>query len=538
MRPYSVLFCAFVCAFVAGACDLFDPVESESALQEFTRAPLENLLDGAVSLTLNPSGINPLAAELAFQTREPARITIEVLGAEPVTYRAGGQATEHRIPVLGLYPGIENRIVLRVVGTGPEYALDTLRLATAPLPEFMPDIRIEKADRDQMEAGWTLSNLSIGKNSNYLSYPILFDSNGDIRWYLDLSSFGGMVAMTEPLANGNLLFLYGSAVYEYDMLGVEINRWDTPGYWTHHDVIEKPDGNLIVAVDKSGIGTVEDFIIEIDRASGAIVNEWDLRQVLDMKRRDLVSDEVDWFHMNAIWYDEGDDALIISGRNQGLVKVTRDNRLVWILAPHKGWGKAGPEADGHETAPFLLTAVDASGVPYPEPIQQGMEEAPDFRWSWGQHAPLLLPNGNLFAFDNGYRRYFTDGDHSFSRGVEYVIDEAAMTVRQVWQYGEERGSNYYSSIISDVDYLPETGNRLIMPGIIFTPAPHARVTEVTYPAGRVVFDANIRFANFYSNGTFAYGQFDLVYRSERMPLYPTEPSFVRSTRQRFLRNPL
>ena len=39
--------------------------------------------------------------------------------------------------------------------------------------------------------------------------------------------------------------------------------------------------------------------------------------------------------MNAIWHDENDNALAISGRNQGIVKVNWNNELQWILAPHK-----------------------------------------------------------------------------------------------------------------------------------------------------------------------------------------------------------
>ena len=94
-------------------------------------------------------------------------------------------------------------------------------------------------------------------------------------------------------------------------------------------------------------------------------------------------------------------------------------------------------------------------------------------------------------FDNGLSRNFETVGVPFSRGVEYEIDESAMTVRQVWQYGEERGPDYHSPIISDVDLLPSTGNRLIM----------------------------IHFNNLTSSGSLSWGDFDLVYRSERLSPY-------------------
>ncbi|MGI9173720.1 MAG: aryl-sulfate sulfotransferase [Rhodothermales bacterium] len=492
---------------------------SEVTFSANERVPIEALLDEPVTVTPNPNGTTPLAAEAVLRTKVPTRVTVQVLGERPLRHRFEELAEEHRVPILGLYPGTENRVEIRLTTSEQAVGVDTLLIATDSLPTFFPTVDIVQADTARMEDGWTLSGLSIAVEGVFHTYPIIFDVNGDVRWYADLSSINDMVLPVERFANGNLLLARGHTIYEQDMLGTEINRWELPGYWIHHDVIEKPDGNLIVAVDKDSFDTKEDHVVELDRTSGVVVNEWDLRQILDVHRRDYIENANDWFHMNAIWYSEPDDALIISGRNQGIVKVSRDNRLLWILAPHKGWGPAGPNAGGHETADFLLTAVDTGGAPYPEPVQQGDADALDFSWAWGQHAPLILPSGNLFVFDNGLQRHFSNSE-IFSRGVEYVIDEEAMTVQQAWQYGEERGPEFYSPIISDVDYLPATGNLLIMPGIVAALGPRAVVTEVTYPGKEVVFEASIQLKNRFGNGTLAWGQTDLVYRSERLPLYP------------------
>ncbi len=501
-----------LCWLGLGACGGDELVAPEAG-----EIPIEEILDGPVVITKDPNGVTPLAAEATFRTKVPVGVTIAVLGTEPLVHEFPGEATEHTIAILGLYPGIENRVELRLTDAGGLYAVDTLTISTDPLPEFFPSVEIVTAAGSGMEPGWTLSSLAIGDNGVFRSMPMMFDANGDVRWFMDLET---MVYMVERFANGNLLIGRDNTIYEYDMLGTEVHRWDIPGYTFHHDVIEKPDGNLVVAVRKLGLATSDDHVIEVDRNSGAIVNEWDLRQVLDVYRRDLVDDDVDWLHMNSVWYSAVDDALIISGRNQAVVKVTRDNELVWILAPHKGWGPAGPDADGHETSDFLLTAVDSDGNPYPDQVQQGDEGTSDFDWPWGQHAPMILPNGNLFMFDNGLTRSFSPDGPTYSRGVEYVIDESQMTVRQVWQYGEERGPEFYSVIISDVDLLPATGNRLIMPGIVFGADPRALVTEVTYPGKQVVFEAQIHFKNLLSSGNLSWGNFDLVYRSERLPLYP------------------
>ena len=95
------------------------------------------------------------------------------------------------------------------------------------------------------------------------------------------------------------------------------------------------------------------------------------------------------------------------GPDAGSGKGKPQNELVWIMAPHKGWGKAGINGDGFETSDYLLTAVDANGDPYPQNVQDGLVADPNFDWTWGQHASMLLPDGNLFVFDNGYNRHFT-----------------------------------------------------------------------------------------------------------------------------------
>ncbi len=497
---------------------------------------LPGLLASDITVTQNPYDIAPLTAEVTFQTKVPTQVSIEVLGEEPATHDFEGRSVEHRLPILGLYPDTTNRVIIRMTTARGQIDEDTFTVTTEPLPEFFPDIEIAAADRENMEEGWNLSQYSVNPSGlpvdtddqagrNLRGLPFMFDTNGDIRYYLDLAFLGGLAYEVGRLRNGNWIFGHDGVIYEYSVLGRRVNRWDIPGYLSHHEVTEKPNGNILTAVhkigtkNKDGGGTNGDHIIEIDRASGEILGEWDLRQVADVYRRSLVKDAFDWFHMNAIWYDETDDTLIISGRNQGLVKITKDNELVWILAPHQGWGKAGIGADKYETADYLLTAVDAQGTPYPEEVQQGTESAADFDWTWGQHAPLILPNSHLFAFDNGFMRHFTpNGPTSYSRGVEYVIDEEAMTVRQVWEYGAERGNEYFSPIISDVDYLEATGNRLIMPGIARVgDTPGAYVTEVSFPEGEVVFDAAIRFKGVFKTERF-FGE--IVYRSERLPLYP------------------
>jgi arylsulfate sulfotransferase len=519
---------------------------------------------GKVCTIVNPYGTAPLAAVIAISAETGiskagiGKVTITLTDADGgnETYAlpygtpeyeanygvpdiAGVSKDGIAIPVLGLRADTTTSVKAEIVDDASRRRFVheeriTARLESGerdPFRNGYPEIRVTTKSAAEMEPGMNLLSFSLGNKGRFVTRPIMIDASGAIRWVLRLDFLGDWASPVERLRNGNLVFGHGRYVYEYSMLGRRVNAWDIGryGYTQHHDLFEiaagERKGNLIVAVDRIGKDTVEDFAIEIDR-KGTLVNTWDFRKVLDVSRHDLLKNRSDWLHMNALYHDPRDDTLVVSGRNQGVVKVDGKNSLKWIIAPHKGWGAAGVSGEGLDTSKYLLTAVSADGTPYPREIQLGLENVEGgkgFDWPWGQHAPLLLPNGNILLFDNGFNRQFKGAKSGFSRAVEYLVDEKAGTVRQVWQYGAERGDDSFSNIISDVDLLEKTKNRLITSGSVRVSPddPHAYVTEVRYPDGAVVHELRIGFKDAYADlEAGGWGNIDILYRAERLPLYP------------------
>jgi arylsulfate sulfotransferase len=239
--------------------------------------------------------------------------------------------------------------------------------------------------------------------------------------------------------------------------------------------------------------------------------------------------------MNSVVYSPADDSIILSGRNQGVAKISRGGEagatpnagskaLRWILAAHRGWGKAGWNGQGMDLAPYLLVATAADGTPFGADVQDGTTSSADFGWPFGQHGLFLQADGHLAMFDNGNERDLDlyPGPY-FSRGVEYRIDDDASgtggTITQLWEYGRARGLELYAPVLSNVAVGPVTGNRFVMPGS-YTVGENglvggaARMVEVTYPAGDVVFEAHL-----YMNGTQPWDN-DVCYRQHRMVLFP------------------
>jgi arylsulfate sulfotransferase len=487
------------------------------------------LLNSDITVTLNPTGLTPLAALAYFTTALKCNVQVRVLGEIEVVKNIEDNSTVHSIPILGLYPDRLNTVILTFYAHHGTPEIRTLSIQTDPLPAFFPDIVINTAIPSLMEPGMNLSALAIGTGIA-LSYPIIFDQNGVVRWFLDLSQYQGVCLPFERIKDGNFVFGIGDSIYEYDMLGKLVNRISVPTYNFHHDVKELPNGHFIACVDKPGtmivnrnglIKSTGDHMLEVDRTTGSMITELDLRKVLDVSRNEQINSIGDWFHMNGLWYSAKDDCFIISGKNQGVVKVTRDNQLKWILAAHQGWGNAGYDGTGFDTTPFLLTAVDAGGNPRPSLIQDGLAGDDDFDWTWGQHAPMILANGDFFIFDNGFERNFLFSGPLYSRGVEYRINDDRMTVQQIWDCGKERGPELYSSIISDVDDLPLTHNRLMAPGIVENPPySYSKIVELSYPDKMVVFEATLNFKTPLPPGGPTSGHFDYIFRSHRISIYP------------------
>ena len=183
----------------------------------------------------------------------------------------------------------------------------------------------------------------------------------------------------------------------------------------------------------------------MDRKTGEIVKTIDLTKILPQDEgRNVNATDYDWFHNNSVWYDAATNSLTLSGRHQDAV-VNLDystNEINWIVGSKEGWSK--------EMQKYFF-----------EP-----DENTEFQWS--QHAAMILPNGNLFVFDNGNNRSKTaenavSAENNYSRGVIYQLDKENKMIHQVWQYGKERGSEFYSPYISDVDYFND-GHYLIHSG--------------------------------------------------------------------------
>ena len=97
-----------------------------------------------------------------------------------------------------------------------------------------------------------------------------------------------------------------------------------------------PNGNLLVSSDdfNNEDGTVEDYIVELDRETGEEVKHFDLKNILPMEEGKSENwSSYDWFHNNSVWYDEATNSITLSGRHQdAVVNIDYETgELNWII---------------------------------------------------------------------------------------------------------------------------------------------------------------------------------------------------------------
>ena len=401
---------------------------------------------------LDPYDASPLTALILFETEEEVSPKITIEGKDKLTTieTEFAKNTKHYLPIYGLYADYNNKVDISYTLSDGKKITKQVEIQTDKLPDdFVLPTSVKKDSSKLTNDLYFFTPSSNG-------YTCAYDVNGDVRWYLSNNAIwdntrlknGHMMVSTERLVNSPY---YMTGLYEIDLLGHIYNEYSLKGGY-HHDYFELPNGNLLVASDdfNNEAGTVEDYIVELDRTTGNIVKTWDLKDVLNMEDGKSENwSNYDWFHNNSVWYDEATNSITLSGRHQDAV-INIDyttGKLNWIIGDSTNWSS--------EYQKYFFTPVGK-----------------DFEWQWSQHAAMITPEGYVFIFDNGNNKSkdsskYVEASNSYSRGVMYKIDTDKMTIEQVYEYGKERGSSFYSPYISDVDYLSKNHYLIHSGGIVY-----------------------------------------------------------------------
>ena len=450
------------------------------------------------TITFNPNPQAPLAGIVRFKANKPVTTAIRVKDGEwerELIYDESHNP-EDGLPVIGLVPDKthELRIFIhdsfgRLTESANKLEFHTLALPSDPTA--IPPIQLTVSTDSLREEGIWLVNprrRRAGDTAFGQDFGLLLGLNikGKVVWYYRTDS---RISDFQRLENGNIIYLTQDyRMVEIDWLGNVQSEWYATGrpdgpangipietMAIHHEIDELPNGNLVVlGVEKRSIDNyytsetdaeaprktqevMGDQIIEFQR-DGTVVWQWNAFDHLDPSRIGYNTfDEywwsrgfpntVDWTHGNGLMYDEQEDAYLVSLRYQDAVlSIDRaSSEINWILGEPTSW---------------------------PENLQDRLFELQgDGSWFYQQHGPVPTASGNMLIYDNGNfgARPFTPAKPNaelYSRAVEYEIDPANGTARQVWISEEANEDAVLSLAMGDIDWLPEKNNVLVTYGML------------------------------------------------------------------------
>jgi len=203
------------------------------------------------------------------------------------------------------------------------------------------------------------------------------------------------------------------------------SKYTLSGTFNGHDVDILPNGHALVLAGESRSVDMSQYfpygrpdavlssavIQEID-ANGNVVFQWRALDYLPItdSLADVDIAAVDLNHVNTIALDPLDNNFLISLRTMcQIVKISRTTgQVIWRL--------------GGKHSDFTFIGEHPENAPY---------------YFMGEHQMHRLINGNLLFFDNGTIQITgtnTPTPRSYSRAVEYHLDEVNMTATLVWEY--------------------------------------------------------------------------------------------------------
>ena len=351
-----------------------------------------------------------------------------------------------RLPVFGLYAGYANQVLVRLDFQDGSVADLSAGIATAAYQD--PNGIYDHPTIFKQRGAGTVLGFDFFVMKSWLGSPVVVDTDAEIRWVgAGISNASSLVVEGDRFVIGDQS---DGALYQLGLDG-SLSQHTLPTVYTnfHHNIDHGKQALLaeVNSVD-GGAVNVESVLIELTPAA-SIVSRWDLAAILSTYMRDRGDDPsafvrpgADWFHMNSATYDPRDDSVIVSSRENFLIKLDYSTgNIAWILGdPTKYW--------------YTFPSLRAKAVT----LQPGN------LYPIGQHSVSITSDGLLMVFNDGYASSNQPAGApagqslSYSAVSAYSIDSATSTAQEVWRF--DYGQSIYSFVCSSA-YEASGGSVLV-----------------------------------------------------------------------------
>lgn len=411
----------------------------------------------------NPYGLAKQTALLLFNSSERYRVHYCVLGDKP-EYNFEGDSvltTRHRVAVMGLYEGRNNKVDLKLIDEeGNVIKHRIINIYISPVLESTRKI-VNKTDKQMSHFPFILIN-------GIFYNPIAIDGDGKLRYSLQCKT--GKLGMI-PLKNGRFLLADKAANRMNEYGGIQPCRYheiDYMGRVYRTFLLEYSIGRAIAQnedslflVTSSDADHISDCIIELDMNSGEIIQRCDISTVLSDKYRNCSN----WADITRLEYHDG--MLYVNVKKvHSIVKLDWNKRkLKWVMAPYEVW-------KGTFVEEYLLSGDKAN---------EAICSNPEYISVWGdvdgeEYDILMFDTRSVGAVKNGFKPVRNSA-------VKIIhIDEKSrtyeVTERVLLKKSPRYGSAFYSE---DNKYL------LAMEGILKkrNGVCNAQIVEIEVSTGEV-----------------------------------------------------
>ena len=350
-----------------------------------------------VTFSITPNQFDSLK-ELSFQIYP--KLKNSIVDTFTVSY-----SKEHIVNEL-MYDAAKYQLTMPVFGLYDDY-MNTVLIAS----KFTNGKKWEKTINIETKR-FTLSdenNVKVAVPSTDLKYSYLYlntekgamlmDIEGNIRWAaadilnsttpvsVFLDNYFYCANRSNPYNNLIKVGLNGS------IDTIAVNAGDYPGTFFHHEMGIGPKGLLIEVDVKDGKTQLKksSILIEVD-LHGKLIQTWDMDEIIGkciaesnvpvtkfiLNASNNYGIAMDWFHMNSSYYDKSDNSVIISSRENFVIKVGyEDKQIKWILG---------------DTTKYWFT-IDTLRH-YAIELNKGSINV-------GQHCLTITENNDLLLFNNG-----------------------------------------------------------------------------------------------------------------------------------------
>ncbi|TKG94001.1 hypothetical protein EYV94_14700 [Puteibacter caeruleilacunae] len=329
-------------------------------------------------------------------------------------------------PVFGLFDNHQNSVFVTTNFANGRSWEKSITIETAEYPN---------TENENLTVYSSLKNTTV----NYLLLEtdfgaMIMDVEGNIRWAA--SEFVENPSKSAIFKNNAFFCKKGTKPFdELLKLGfdgsqstIAFDFGDYPGVGFHHEMDMGKEGFFLEAHIKDGKAFHKrgSVLVEVDE-DGKVLETWDLDEIIgkciaesggnitDFVRNATNNPKAeDWFHMNSSYYDKRDNSVLISSRENFVIKVGYDDKEIkWILGDQsKYWYSI-------DTLKHYALDLTEGNI------------------NIGQHALSILDNGELLMFNNGNNSsvsYFPKDklglEYQNSKVSGYIISNEQKTARE------------------------------------------------------------------------------------------------------------